>query len=77
MTPRRAPRRTPCRAARRAARRGQATTEYFVLISVLVIGLLVAAYAFLPGFRDGMTALSDDAGTLIGAGAQNGSGDKR
>ena len=59
------------------ARRGQATTEYFLLISVAVVGLAVAAYAFVPGFSDGMDALGDDASSLLGAGTENGSGNKR
>jgi uncharacterized protein (UPF0333 family) len=59
------------------SRRGQATTEYFVLISVLVVGLVVAAYAFVPGFTQGMTALRSDATTLLTAGAQDGHGDRR
>ncbi|MDP2308058.1 MAG: hypothetical protein Q8P18_18690 [Pseudomonadota bacterium] len=58
-------------------RRGQATTEYFLLISVAVVGLAVAAYAFIPGFSEGMDNLGSDASTLVGAGAANGSGDKR
>jgi hypothetical protein len=59
------------------ARRGQATTEYFVLLSALVIGLLVAAYAFLPSFSDGMDDMGDDATRLLSAGTQDGHGDKR
>ena len=58
-------------------RRGQATTEYFLLISVAVIGLAVAAYAFIPGFSEGMTGLGSDASTLFGSGTSDGSGNKR
>lgn len=58
-------------------RRGQATTEYLLLIAFLVVGLLVAAYAFLPGFSQGMDALEDDAGGLIASGTENGRADKR
>lgn len=60
-----------------AARRGQATTEYFLLVSVAIVGLAVAAYAFIPGFTEGMDALGSDTSRLIGAGTQDGRGDTR
>jgi hypothetical protein len=62
---------------RRRSRRGQATTEYFVLVAVLVVGLVAAAYAFLPGFQQGIAGLSSDAGTLFAAGTQDGRNDRR
>lgn len=58
-------------------RRGQATTEYMLLIAFLVVGLAVAAYAFLPSFSDGVDGLEDDASGLIGAGTEDGRNDKR
>lgn len=58
-------------------RRGQATTEYVLLIAFLVVALLVAAYAFLPGFSQGMDGLERDAGGLIASGTESGRGDKR
>jgi hypothetical protein len=59
------------------ARRGQASTESLLLISVLAVGLALAAYAFIPGFQQGIQALGDDSTALIGAGAANGSGNTR
>jgi hypothetical protein len=61
--------------ARRTA--GQATTEYLLLLSFLGVALVVAAYAFIPGFTEGVDGLGDDAAGLLGAGPRNGSGDKR
>lgn len=58
-------------------RRGQATTEYFLLISVAVVGLAVAAYAFIPGFSEGIRHLGSDASGLLGSGGANGSNDRR
>lgn len=58
-------------------RRGQATTEYFILISVMVVGLIAAAWAFMPFLEEGMTGLDDDTTTLISAGTADGHGDKR
>ena len=59
------------------SRRGQATTEYFLLISVAVVGLAVAAYAFVPGFSEGVTGLKSDTSQLFGAGTRDGSSDRR
>lgn len=70
-------RRLPPAAAVRRARRGQSTVEYVLIIAVLVIGLLVAAYAFVPGFSQGVDGLGDDVEGLFGAGTQNGSGGMR
>lgn len=58
-------------------RRGQATTESFVLISVLAIGLLVAAYALVPEFQSGVDGLDDDVAKLFAEGTRAGSGDTR
>jgi hypothetical protein len=56
---------------------GQATTEYLLLLSFLGVALVVAAYAFIPGFTEGVEALGEDGASLIGAGAQNGRNDQR
>jgi hypothetical protein len=58
-------------------RRAQATTELLILISVLVIGLMVAAYALFPFFRVGVEELDDDVAELLAEGTRPGSGDKR
>ena len=57
--------------------RGQSTVELMLLVSVLVIGLVAAAYAFMPDFQKGVSELGDDIGTLFAEGEQNGSGDMR
>ncbi len=59
------------------SRRGQSTVEYVLLIAFLAVGLLVAAYAFVPAFSDGAEGLGDDAEELLYAGTQDGSGNKR
>lgn len=57
--------------------RGQSTVETMLLVSVVVVGLALAAYAFIPGFQDGVRGLGDDVGDLFGQAEQNGSGDMR
>ncbi|MFN7144329.1 MAG: hypothetical protein ACK4YP_11170 [Myxococcota bacterium] len=39
-------------------RRGQATTEWMLLLSVLVLAIVAAGYALAKGFGDGMRSLS-------------------
>lgn len=58
-------------------KRGQSTVESMLLVSVVVVGLALAAYAFIPGFQAGVRGLGDDVGDLFGQGEQNGSGDMR
>ena len=41
-------------------RSGQTTTEYMILISVIVIAVVAAAYVFIPSFKEGVRALGDD-----------------
>ena len=64
-------------AAGRDGRRGQSTVEYVLLVAVLVVGLLVAAYAFVPGFSDGVAGLGRDVEGLFGAAGTTGSGEMR
>jgi hypothetical protein len=61
----------------RAPRRAQATTEYFLVIAVVVVGLVVAAYTFLPGFRRGVNGLRTDVQRVLTSGMSDGSGGKR
>jgi hypothetical protein len=58
-------------------RRGQASTEYLVLISALVIATVAAAWAFYPYYRDGLTGLNADGTHLLDAGTRDGSNDRR
>lgn len=48
-----------------------------LLVSVLSVGLALAAYAFIPGFQNGIESLDDDLGRLYQQGQTNGSGDTR
>lgn len=61
----------------RRHRRGQSTTEYFLIISVVVVGMIVAAYFFLPNFRRGMQGMSRDVRQVLASGSASGSGDRR
>jgi Flp pilus assembly pilin Flp len=37
---------------------GQTATEYMLIISVIVIAVVAAAYTFIPGFQAGVEALA-------------------
>jgi uncharacterized protein (UPF0333 family) len=63
--------------ARHLTRRGQSTVEYLLVVSVLVIALVVAAYAFLGPFEEGYEAMTDDVGTVLSSGTRAGSGNQR
>ena len=58
-------------------RRGQSNVEWMLLLSVLAVGLALAAYAFIPGFREGVKGLAADVGTLFSSAEQTGSGGMR
>ncbi len=58
-------------------RRGQSTVESMLLVAVVVVGLALAAYAFVPGFQAGVRGLGDDMDTLFSQAEQDGSGDRR
>jgi hypothetical protein len=58
-------------------RRGQSTVEWMLLVAVLVVGLVVAAYAFLPGFGRGVDELGSDVSNLFAQGETDGGGDMR
>jgi hypothetical protein len=50
-------------------RRGSSTTEYMLLISVLVVALVVAAFVFVTGLREGVGSLAQGVkGMLEGQG---------
>lgn len=38
---------------------GQAATEYMLMLGVIVIGLIMAAQAFVPKFADAVKTVSD------------------
>jgi Flp pilus assembly pilin Flp len=58
-------------------RRGQSTTEYMLLLAFLAVALVATAYTFVPVFGSGMTGLTNDGSTLMGAGTENGRNNKR
>lgn len=49
-------------------RRGQSTTEYMLLISVIVIAVVAAAYIFIPTFQTGVADLSVDISYYLATG---------
>ncbi len=40
--------------------RGQTTTEYMLIIGVIVAAILAAAYVFVPKFKEGVTQLGEN-----------------
>ena len=47
---------------------GQTATEYMLIISVIVIAVVAAAYIFMPAFQAGVQALSEDVSTILDTG---------
>lgn len=47
---------------------GQTATEYMLLVSVVVIAVVAAAYVFMPSFKDGVDKLSKDVSTILDCG---------
>jgi uncharacterized protein (UPF0333 family) len=50
------------------SRSGQSTVEYMLLISVVVIAIVAAAYVFLPFFQEGVEDLGNDISKTLGTG---------
>jgi len=53
---------------------GQTATEYMLIISVIVIAIVAAAYVFVPTFKNGVSALSQDVSTILDKGIIGGNG---
>ncbi len=53
---------------RRLRTPGQTATEYMLIISVIVIAVVAAAYVFLPMFQSGVQELSSDVSTILDTG---------
>lgn len=51
---------------------GQGATEYMLLISVVVIAVVGAAYAFIPSFQQGVNQLANDVNTILDIGCDDG-----
>ncbi len=47
---------------------GQSTVEYMLLISVIVIAIVAAAYVFVEPFRDGVSDLGKDVKKILSDG---------
>jgi Flp pilus assembly pilin Flp len=47
---------------------GQSTVEYMLLISVIVIALVAAAYVFVPVFQRGVQDLANDVRKILSTG---------
>ena len=47
------------------ARTAQTSTEYMMILSVLVIAVVAAGYAFLPSFQAGVQELSYDVSNML------------
>ncbi|MBM4391519.1 MAG: hypothetical protein FJ090_10400 [Deltaproteobacteria bacterium] len=58
-------------------RRGQSTVEWMLLVAMVTVGLVAAAYAFLPGFSQGVDQLESSIGHLFGEGERDGRRDFR
>ena len=50
------------------SRSGQSTVEYMMLISVVVIAIVAAAYVFLDPFKKGVETLGDDVSKTLATG---------
>jgi Flp pilus assembly pilin Flp len=56
---------------------GQATVEYMLLISVIVIAIVAAAYVFIKPFQQGVTKLAEDVSSILDTGKIGSTGTDR
>ncbi len=56
---------------------GQTATEYMLIISVIVIAVVAAAYVFIDPFQKGVKKLARDVQTILDNGIINGEGVNR
>ena len=56
---------------------GQTATEYMLIISVIVVAVVAAAYLFLEPFKKGVQDLANDVKTILKSGKIDGDGQKR
>ena len=56
---------------------GQSTVEYMLLISVIVIAMVAAAYAFVPVFQQGVEDLAQDGRKILSTGKIGSGGTSR
>lgn len=50
---------------------GQTATEYMLIVSVIVIAIVAAAYSFLPSFQMGVEAMAKDIQSILDTGKIN------
>jgi predicted PurR-regulated permease PerM len=50
------------------SRKGQTTSEVMLLISVIVIAIVAAAYIMIPTFQDGVQDLAEDISFILQSG---------
>ena len=50
------------------SRKGQSTSEMMLLISVIVIAIVAAAYIMIPTFQDGVQDLAEDVSYIRSSG---------
>ncbi len=60
-----------------AEEEGQSTVEYMLLISVIVIAIVAAAYIFIPTFEEGVKALAEDVKSILDTGKIGSTGTDR
>ena len=58
-------------------RRAQSTVEYMLILAVMSVALVAAAYAMIPDFRAGIGELGDYVENLFAEGEKDGSADRR
>lgn len=56
---------------------GQATVEYMLLISVIVIAIVAAAYVFIKPFQQGVEKLAADVSSILDSGKIGSTGTDR
>jgi Flp pilus assembly pilin Flp len=56
---------------------GQTATEYMLIISVVVIAVVAAAYTFVPTFQAGVSDLANDVKTILAHGKIGSAGTSR
>ena len=50
------------------SQKGQTSTEYMLIVGVIVLGLLVAAQAFLPEFSEAVKTVGDGVKSCVSGG---------
>jgi len=62
---------------RHRSRVAQAATEYMMVVSVIIIAVVGASYAYVPTFRNGVACLADEVSTMLDTGRIGNAGIKR